>query len=239
MTAPNPQPRIPASQTVAQNVIRLIQESGLKTGDRLPTEKELTERYGVSRTVVREAIKVLSATGLVETRRGSGTYVSDHTGIPITTAINLSMLINPEHVSRLLEFRTVIETQTAQMAAERITPPELRVLREILDHNARCATAGDIAGFLASDGSFHKRIAEATRNPFLVTTVQGIFRFQHDAVDKIIGLPGSQRQGADEHRAILEAIRDGEPERAASAMRTHLENVTVSYHRAVQERLKP
>lgn len=238
VTTTDSKPRIPASQTVAQKIVGLIRESGLGPGARLPTEKELSERYGVSRTVVREAIKVLSATGLVQTRRGSGLYVEDQAGMQFTTAINLSMLIDPEHVARLLEFRAVIETQGAQMAAERITPPELRALRETLEENANCALSGDIPGFLESDGTFHTRIAQATRNPFLVATVQGIFRFQHEAVDAITGLPGSQAQGAQEHRLIFEAIQGGEGTRAASAMQSHLENVTRNYRAAVRERLR-
>lgn len=233
-----PRPKVLASQTVAQNIVQLITDTKLEAGDRLPTEKELSERYAVSRTVIREAIKVLSATGVVQTRRGSGMYLGDQSELPITTAINLSMLINPEQVVQLFEFRTLIETQSVQMAAERITPLELRALRETLEHNVQSAKNSDISGFLESDGAFHEQIAQATRNPFLVTTVQSIFRFQHGAVDMIIGLPGSQRQGAQDHQIIFKAIQSGDALAAASAMRSHLESVTESYHQAVRERLR-
>lgn len=226
----------PAYESIAQQITDLIRDSGLAPGDKLPTEQALAERFGVSRTVIREAIKVLTTTGLVRSRRGSGLYVNAPSAL-ITTAIPLSMTVDPEHVLSLLQFREIIEMQTARIAAQQITPPELRELRKTLEHNQEAAKAHQTERFLQSDFAFHKHIAQASGNPFLVSAVESVFRLQHGAIDAFLGLQGSLTKAATQHRAILTAIKEGDPEAAEQAMYQHLQTVAMAYHSATRRRL--
>src|SRR5262249_51534708 len=122
----------PAYETVATKIVALIASSGLQAGNRLPTEQELGERLGVSRTVVREAVKVLVATGQVYTRKGSGLYVAARQSPFTAVALDPLVPVDPEHVISLYEFRLTLEVTTARLAAERSTPREVRILREAL-----------------------------------------------------------------------------------------------------------
>src|SRR5579859_5053362 len=108
----------PAYETAASKITALISSTGLKPGDRLPTEHELSEQLGVSRTVVREAVKVLVATGLVYTRRGSGLYVANKAPSLATTMLDSLTPADPTQVISLYEFRIMLEPQAARLAAE-------------------------------------------------------------------------------------------------------------------------
>ena len=132
----------PAYERTAARIADFIAAEALQPGERLPTERALGERLGVSRTVVREAIKVLSAGGLVRARQGSGLYVADRPHPFATAALDLSMPVDPEHMLNLFEFRLTLETQCAQLAAERSTPRELRALEELVADYHRDVTSG-------------------------------------------------------------------------------------------------
>jgi GntR family transcriptional regulator, transcriptional repressor for pyruvate dehydrogenase complex len=226
----------PGYETLAERLAQHIRSRGLHPGERLATELELSREFGVGRSVMREAIKVLSASGLIRARRGSGLFVGEGVTL-VTAAIDLSMPVDPAHVLSLFEYRQMVEQQTARLAAERITPRELRSLSDALDLNRHAAAQEDVDGFLESDAAFHRLIAEATRNPFMVSTVATIFRLQHRAVDAVFGLPGSMLKSATQHAEILNAVRTGEPSLAVMAMDLHLTMVTEDYQREVRRRL--
>ena len=161
----------PAYETIATKITDLITSANLKPGDRLPTEHELSEQLGVSRTVVREAVKVLVATGLVYTRRGSGLYVANKASSFATTMLDSLGPADPSQVISLYEFRFMLELPAARLAAERITPPELRELREIVALNRHSAETQQRRQWSESDAAFHRVISEATHNPFLASTI--------------------------------------------------------------------
>lgn len=235
----------PGYEQVAQRIAAYIRTEHLQPGDRLPTERALGEQLGVGRTVIREAVKMLSALGIVRARQGSGLYVNSDPQPFTTTAITLSITVSPENVQSLFEFRFTIETQTARLAAERITPRDLHVLEEIVERNSHYAEIQDAAGtsesetqFYQSDAQFHHAIAEASHNPFFISSVTTIFRLQHwvtrVATEARIG---SYLTAAQQHRAIFTAIKNGQPEEAAEAMREHIATVLNDYTQEVQRRL--
>src|SRR6266581_4723944 len=195
----------PAYETIAAKITELISSEDLKPGDRLPTEHELSEQLGVSRTVVREAVKVLVATGLVYTRRGSGLYVANKASSLHMTVLDSLTPADPTQVIGLYEFRLMLEPTAARLAAERITPHELRELRE-------------------ADAALHRVIAEATHNPFLASTIATTTRAQSWVFDIAAGRTLALLLSyAEQHATILEAIQEGEPDAAAQAMQAHLE----------------
>ncbi|MBO0779942.1 MAG: FadR family transcriptional regulator [Ktedonobacteraceae bacterium] len=228
----------PGYETIAEKIVDFIHTSGLRPGDRLPTEQNLGEQLGVSRAMVREAVKLLTARGLVRTRRGSGIYVANGEYPRATAAINLSMPVDPEHILALFEFRSLQETLTARLAAERITHSEVRALEEAVEHNRLGAETGQWETFIEADIAFHQGIAQASHNPFLAETVATTFRLQRWAIRLVTGgAPGSLLKSAEQHTEILDAIKSGQPEAAAQAMQSHVQTVIAEYQAEVRRLL--
>jgi len=214
----------PAYETIAAKITELISSEDLKPGDRLPTEHELSEQLGVSRTVVREAVKVLVATGLVYTRRGSGLYVANKASALHMTVLDSLTPADPTQVISLYEFRLMLEPTAARLAAERITPHELRELREVVALNRQSAETQQRQQFRETDAALHRVIAEATHNPFLASTIATTTRAQSWVFDIAAGRTLALLLSyAEQHATILEAIQEGEPDAAAQAMQVHLE----------------
>jgi GntR family transcriptional regulator, transcriptional repressor for pyruvate dehydrogenase complex len=227
----------PRYETIAAKITALITSTNLKPGDRLPTEHELSEQLGVSRTVVREAVKVLVATGLVYTRRGSGLYVADKFSTQAVLQDSLA-LVDPTQVISLYEFRLILEIPAARLASQRITPHELRELRAAVALNQRSAETQQRQQFRESDATFHRVLAEATHNPFLTSTIVTITRAQGWVFDIAAGRTQELLQTyVEQHAAILAAIQEGEPEAAAQAMQAHLESALVHSKQEVRRRL--
>lgn len=228
----------PGYETTAEKIAEYIVTSGLQPGDRLPTELSLSELLGVSRATIREAVKLLSARGMVRTRRGSGIYVVNTSYPQAQATIDLSMPVDPEHIMALFEFRCLQEMLTARLAAERITPSELRALEETVALNRRGAETEQWELFIESDVAFHQGIANATHNQFLAETVATTFRLQRWAIKLVTGgAPGSLMNSARQHAAILAAMKQGKPEEAANAMRTHVQTVITEYQAEVRRLL--
>lgn len=228
----------PAYETIVQKIAELITSEDLKPGDRLPTEHQLSEQLGVSRTVVREGVKVLVATGLVYTRRGSGLFVADRASSFATKMLDSLTPVDPTQVINLYEFRLMLEVPAARLAAERITPHELRELREVVALNQQSAEAQQRQQWSESDAAFHRVIAEATHNPFLASTIAMSTRAQRWVFDIAAGRTQALLLSyAKQHAEILEAIQEGEPDAAAQAMQTHLEWALTHSKQEVRRRL--
>lgn len=229
----------PQYEVIAEKIVGFITEAHLKPGDRLPTEYGLGEQFGVSRAVVREALKYLSATGLVGVRKGVGVYVADaHPAAPhVGRAFPLS--VEPEQVEALFEFRCHQEMLTVQLAAENISHRELRSLEGILQQNQHAAGADRLDDFLESDNRFHHAIAAATHNPFFVEIVDTILQQQRWVVKLVTGgAPGSLLGSAGQHAAIFAAIREATPQVAVHLMQQHVETSLANYRSEVKRRLQ-
>ncbi|WP_425145102.1 FadR/GntR family transcriptional regulator [Deinococcus sp.] len=230
----------PSHETIASRIVELIQAERLQPGDRLPTERELSQRLEVSRSTVRDAVKVLGAAGLVQSRQGSGLYLLDRPNPMATAAIDLAVPLDPEHVGGLFEFRESLETQAAFLAAERIT---LRQLRAIEEAEAQCMAAAavlDVTSFRQGDQAFHQGIAEATGAPasYFAATIATVRRLQNYAVDFALeGTPGSLATAVTEHARVLDALRHGDASAAQEAMRQHIRSAQANYQTEVRRRL--
>jgi DNA-binding FadR family transcriptional regulator len=229
----------PQYERIAELIVEFIAEQQLKSGDRLPTEQEFAERFGVSRTIVRDAIKMLTPSGLIRSRRGSGIFVDEQEQqLPQISRLHLASPTAPEHVSDLFEFRCFQETQTARLAAQHITVAELRTIEHFLSINKEAAKSEDRETFLRSDDEFHRSIAIASHNVFFVEAVTSVLQLQRWAVNILTGgAPGSSLLAVEQHTRLFEAIRDGKPDQAAEAARIHVETVFTAYQREVKRRL--
>jgi DNA-binding FadR family transcriptional regulator len=230
----------PGYELVAERILLLIAESGLRPGDRMPTENELAARLGTSRSMVREAVKILSAIGRVRAQKGRGLYVADDEGMLGSARWGGFFLpTDLDHVYMLFEFRRVQETAASRLAATHATPAELRTISEAAEICRQGHVTGEAALFDRGDDEFHLAVAAASHNQFLVAAVREARRLQRQS--NIIGMHGAvgghATEAVEEHAAILQAIRDGDPDIAAQATATHLDNTLEDYRHEIQRRL--
>ena len=204
-----------------------IRDGSLNAGEKLPTEAAIMEEFGVSRTVVREAISRLQAAGLVETRHGVGTFV---VGLGEGSAFRISpeQLGTLQDVIAVLELRIAVETEAAALAAMRRTPENVDALRNALAAFISAVEEGRDA--VGPDFQFHLEIARATQNNRfvdLMATLGGMMipRARLEPPGPLT--PDRQaylRRVNAEHESIVDAISRQDPEAARAAMRTHLAN---------------
>jgi DNA-binding FadR family transcriptional regulator len=204
-----------------------IQNGTLNSGQKLPTEAAIMARFGVSRTVVREAISKLQAASLVETRHGIGTFVLAQTDTP-SFRINPNQLGTLHDVIALLELRISIETEAAALAAVRRNEDNLRVMQDAMAAFLSAIEEGRDA--IAADFQFHHEIARATQNNHFADMMNSLgsqaiprARLETTSPEEPQRL-GYLRRVHQEHENILNAITAQDAESARAAMRTHLSN---------------
>lgn len=215
-----------------------IRSGRLALGDKLPTEAAIMGEFSVSRTVVREAISKLQASGLVETRHGIGTFVLGLGQAP-------GFKIAPDQMSTLrdviavLELRIGVETEAAALAAQRRTEANIHAMREALNAVSAAVTAGRDA--VAADFQFHLEIARATQNSHFAELMGtlGTMIIPRARLDTTDALNDERRQYlrrvSGEHESIYDAIVGQDPDAARAAMRTHLANSRERRRRAQAE----
>jgi GntR family transcriptional regulator, transcriptional repressor for pyruvate dehydrogenase complex len=208
---------------VASQISRLIEAGRFKPGDRLPPERDLAEMFGVSRTSVRDAIRVLEMRGLVEPRHGEGTIVK-HVPIDAIVSPLADVLVSSKNLTAdLFDMRKMLEPPIARAAAFRATDDDVRALEQIVDHQARRVAAGQVA--IEDDTAFHYRIATAAKNQVVLRTMDVLMDLLSDSRVRSLQAPGRAEKSLEGHRRILDAIRRRDPEAAAVRMRRHIEEI--------------
>jgi DNA-binding FadR family transcriptional regulator len=211
---------------VLDSLTEQIRSGALAPGVKLPSEFELTRTQGVSRTVVREAILRLQASGLVETRQGIGTFVLDNSERPLELESTRS--VGGRDVFAILELRTCIETEAAGLAAQRADARDLENILHALQAIEARAEHGEDAS--SEDFQFHLQIARATRNPYLVDVLSQLDPRMSPRAN--LDPERYLSRVNHEHTDIYEAIARGEAEGARAAMRMHLINSRERLRRA-------
>jgi len=229
----------PGYELVAERILELIARSQLRPGDRMPTENEIAAQLGTSRTVVREAIKILSALGRVRAQKGRGLYVANDEGMLGMRWEGFFLPTDLDHVYMLFEFRRVQESEASRLAATRATPMELRAIEAAAQTCREGHVTRRTALFRSGDDEFHLSIAAASHNPFLVAAVREARRLlmQSAAIGLDGTLGGHVAEAVEEHAAIYRAIRDGDADGAAHAATVHLNNTLEDYRREIQRRV--
>ena len=163
------------SDKVVGQLTEAIVSQQLAPGQRLPSERELGEQFGVSRTVIREAIRSLAARGLVSVTSGRGIEVGQVGSGDVTASMRLFVRGHKDlHYGKVHEVRTAVELQTAGLAAARATPDDIARLRELCDGYQRAIEAGDLPGASELDFQFHQELAKASGNELLVAMLESI-----------------------------------------------------------------
>lgn len=208
---------------VASQISRLIEAGRLKPGDRLPPERDLAEMFGVSRTSVRDAIRVLEMRGLVEPRHGEGTLVRQVPIDAIVTPLADALVSSKNLTADLFDMRRMLEPPLARAASLRATPEDLKIMKDILRRQAERVRAGEVA--IEEDNAFHYQIARAARNQVVLAVMDVVMELLQDSRARSLQSPGRAEKSLDGHRRILLAIRNGDPDLAVEAMRLHLEEI--------------
>ena len=212
-------------QQVAEQLGGLIDRGEFREGDRLPPERELSKKLGVSRPVVREAMIALEIAGLVEVRGGAGAFVKN-----ARVGADRALASLPDQGPSpfdLIAARKMLEGEIAYMAASAIQPDDLKRLEQsIVDMRADIAAGRDSR---PADRTFHVRLAEATRNAVLAHLVDGMWTHMlapiFDALNRHTNLSGNDPMTVDDHAVIVAALARHDAEAARDAMHAHLEHV--------------
>ncbi|WP_167383591.1 FadR/GntR family transcriptional regulator [Bordetella genomosp. 12] len=214
-------------QEVCQQLENLLNSGQLQVGDKLPSERELSESFGVSRSSIRQALKVFEAAGRIETRVGSGTFLVEKR-LDSATAGNLNEMlsqgVNKDLMQHLIAARTAVERAVFEAYAVKANKGSIRVLKELIDENAQDKTANDEFEENAGlDLSFEAKVAELAGNPILSAMQRQIHQLWTQAW-RIYGfVPESRETLHQEHCAIIEALASKNTPRVIDLVVQHVD----------------
>jgi GntR family transcriptional repressor for pyruvate dehydrogenase complex len=215
-------------QEIIQQVKAQVISGELAPGDRIPSEREIAEQLGVSRTAVREALIAMEVMGLVESRPGDGTFVRTPRTEQQLEPLASLVVLEREKLTELYEMRRVMEVACASRAATRATPEQLVTLRGWLKQMEADLHSGELGE--EADFRFHLAIAESTHNSLLLhfmhTISAGLRQVMIASRQRLYRMDGMPELLLEEHRSIYAAIAAQDPERASVEMRRHLDGVS-------------
>jgi DNA-binding FadR family transcriptional regulator len=188
---------------------------------------------------MREAVKVLAAIGRLNVRRGAGIFIASGGSAQVEQELAHFQPTDMAQVLMLLDFRRLIESETARRAASMATPIQVRAIRDNAEESLTLGAAPDIKGFARADAVFHDAVAIAADNVFLQSSVVNVRRFaaQTDTLLFHGDVPGSLEVAGHQHVAITEAIASGDPDRAVALMVEHIDTTQRQFERKIRNRL--
>ncbi len=225
---------------VTRELEALIVDNQLQPGDRLPAVKELAAKFGVSRTVIREAVGALAARGLLEVRHGSRTVVRHPSAATVIQSMALYLRAGqPElNIAKVSQVRRVLEVEIAGVAAQQRTADDLAKLAGLLDEMA--ALVGDPAElqtkrdrYVQVDVDFHTALAHATHNELFPLLLNSLVDIMREVRQMGFAVAGSPQRALEFHRAICTQVQQGQAEAARQAMRDHLVDSEAVMRRAI------
>ena len=223
----------PTTDFVVAQVSELISRGELRPGDRLPPERELALRLGISRPSLRAGLRSLIAMGILRARQGSGTFIAE--GPPQLDSEPLRMLavLHGFTYDNMFEARRAIEESVAALAAERATPEQMATIAEELAE--MYASLDDPQQYLRHDIRFHRAVGAASGNPILATLVEMVSEVMYERRRETIGRAHDFSESLEKHRQVYRAIRAHRPDMAREAMHEHLILAQRAYDTEVQE----
>jgi GntR family transcriptional repressor for pyruvate dehydrogenase complex len=200
----------------------MILENRLRPGERLPSERDLAMEFGVSRTVVREAVRALVAQNLLEVRPGSGTLICRPTMASVARSMTLLLRVGQDEVDyeKVHEVRRTLEVEIAGLAAERRTQEDLLLIERLLAEAPNTWT--DQEAFAQHDLAFHNALAGAAHNQIFLFVLNSLADIMLEVRRIAFTVPGLPEQAQELHTHIVDCIRAGDPQRAQQAMHEDL-----------------
>ncbi len=216
-------PRERLYEQIADHIEGLVSSGKLQQGDRLPPERELAARLGVARGVVREAVKLLGARGLVTVMPGRGTFIAEISSDSISDHLGRYFRLGSNSHADLNELRRILEVEIAFLAAQRATPDSFEEMQQaILDMDQSIDIPED---YIAADMEFHLALAKAAQNemfPMLIEVLADLLRESRKMIFQVAGAP---KRGQLWHRRIYEAVKEHDAHAAREAMQQHMQQV--------------
>ncbi len=225
--------KLTLSQRIERTLENAIREKKLPVGSKLPSEREMCESFGVSRTALREALRRLSARGLIIIRKGSGMFVSEIKIADAIKTLNLyyDLKFDENLLAQIIEVRCLFEPEIARLAAKNRSDENLAELEQCLDEFEKCdpdntQREADI------DNKFHLGITKSTMNPIMQVTMEPIYSLLPRMRNYIYAnIEGEKVHTLKYHSDLLDAIRNREGDRSYSIMKAHLERTRGIYHK--------
>ena len=214
---------------IADEIAGELTRGAYASGDALPPERALAEQLGVSRPSLREAIQKLAARGLLVSRQGGGTYVSDQLEASFSSPWQSMVASHPELRHDVLEFRRLLEGSTARMAAERATEADLQRLQEVVERLQSAHAAQDMNAVSKADTAFHQAIADAAHNAMFNHVLASLFSMMrthvHDNIANLFAQGTVSGELLEQHLSIWRAIQARDGAGAQSAAEAHIDFV--------------
>lgn len=223
-------------EEVVEQIQAAIVDGSLKPGDFLPAERDLCERFEVSRTAIREALFALQTSGLIELVNGRRARVVEPTAERLIEELSgpaRFVLSRPERLRQLQEARMMFEGFLARSAARRATPRHLKAIGDALEANRQ--TIGDPEGFVRTNIDFHLSIAQVSDNIFIDSLHNAVQAWLAEHRRVAIQQPGAGERAFARHVEIFEAIKSGDAEAAEAAMTAHLQESIDAYWAVVED----
>jgi GntR family transcriptional repressor for pyruvate dehydrogenase complex len=220
-----------AAEQVSRRILALVQSGSLRAGDQLPAERELATILGVSRPVVREALRGLSILGVVKVRPGGGAFISPLDAADLLAPLQFFISLDSYTVDALYDARTLIEGGIARRAAERADGALVAKLHAILEPQHRLIA--DAVGFRVSDLEFHQTLIDAAANPFLARVAHSLNVLGMEYRRVASQDPAVLSVSVQDHENIVAAIERHDPPAAMAAMEQHMRNVRCTTEEAM------
>lgn len=209
-------------EEVARQIERVVIEH-MKPGDKLPPERQLAEKFGVSRSSIRDAIRRLEAMGLLEPRQGAGTVVREVSTEVVVTPITSWLLQKQKAVSELLDVRRIIEPPLAARAALHATAEEFAEMENILRRQGEKVRRGELT--IEEDSQFHYSIAVAADNTVILKVLDMLMDLLRESRERSLQVEGRLQKSFAGHQRILAALKKRDPVAAQAAMQRHIEDI--------------
>jgi GntR family transcriptional repressor for pyruvate dehydrogenase complex len=218
---------------IVEQIRALIREGRWAPGDQIPPERELAERFQVSRTSVREALRALEMQGVIDSRQGGGTFVRTADTEALVPPLAAAILRGRRELAEVLEVRELIEPGIARLAAERATDEHISELKTLLERQRACIAQG--LPFVEEDTAFHYTLARAADNHILLRLHNVILDVLRESRQSYLHVPDRPRTSLRGHEAILSAIRLRNADSAHDASLAHIVEVRDGILRALEQ----
>ncbi|MFL0267366.1 FadR/GntR family transcriptional regulator [Candidatus Clostridium radicumherbarum] len=217
-------------EQVVQQIKQMIIDGTLKKGDKLPTERELSEQLQVSRASIREAIKSLEVIGLLEARQGAGNYIKENFDQVLFEPISMIFMLESRNPNEIVELREGLELEAAALAAKNIDKAELEEIRLLVD---KIKNSEDEEITAAYDKSFHYAIAKASKNVLIMSVLNVISSLIDEVIidsrKKILSVQDNKEKLNNQHEMIYISLKDGNESEAYEAMKGHFKLIKDYY----------
>jgi GntR family transcriptional regulator, transcriptional repressor for pyruvate dehydrogenase complex len=212
------------SKRVVDYIKELIMEKKLVKGEKLPSEREMSEKLSISRNTVREAYQILATLGYVEIKHGQGVFVSNESASVDQWAA--AFFVKTDQIVELFEMRQVLETQSVKWAAQNASEEQVKKLKEHVEHSFKLIQEMSNEHLIAkADQEFHLMLAEFSGNSILYRIMHNLIDLLKEVRKEAMEIPGRQKRSIEEHERIVLSVASKNVEQAEKEMLNHLESV--------------